>query len=134
MLKKKFVYVLDYLKKFKAVHKNKPQQNKKVVLTTTAYFKVSTPVWQQVLRLPSFAKKGVSSIKQKKHSAERCISTPPPPLFFFHAPFLISSLSLETWTHPRNNSRFYDNTPESGRLKTINIKPWKPITYRNCMS
>ena len=45
MWKKKFVYVLDYLKKFKAVHKNKPQQNKKVVLTTTAYFKVSTPVW-----------------------------------------------------------------------------------------
>ena len=81
MWKKKFVYILDYLKKFKAVHKNKPQQNKKVVLTT-AYFKVCTPVWSQVLQLPSFAKKGVSGIKQKKHCAERCISAPSPFSFF----------------------------------------------------
>ena len=45
-------------------------------------------------------------------------------------------LSLETCNYfpsPENN-RFYDDTPESGRLKTINIKPWKPITYRNCVS
>ena len=29
---------------------------------------------------------------------------------------------------------FYDDTPTSGRLKTINIKPWNSITYRNCKS
>ena len=44
-------------------------------------------------------------------------------------------LSLETCNYfpSRENNRFYDDTPESGRLKTINIKPWKPITYRNCI-
>ena len=52
MWKKKFVYVLNYLKTFKAVHKNNPrthspQQNKKAVLTIAAYFKVSTPVKSQ---------------------------------------------------------------------------------------
>ena len=45
MWNKKFVYVLDYLKIFKAVPKNNPrthspQQNKNAVLTTAAYFKV----------------------------------------------------------------------------------------------
>ena len=40
---------LNYLKIFKAVPKNNPrthspQRNKKAVLTTAAYFKVSTPV------------------------------------------------------------------------------------------
>ena len=39
MWKKKFVYILNYLKTFKVVHKNNPrthspQQNKKAVLTT----------------------------------------------------------------------------------------------------
>ena len=29
---------------------------------------------------------------------------------------------------------FCDETLESGRPKTINTKPWKPITYRNCLS
>ena len=51
-------------------------------------------------------------------------------------------LSLETcnplpslsWHLSRENTRFYDDTPESGRLKTININPRKPITYRNCVS
>ena len=64
MGKKKFVYVLNYLKTFEAVHKNNPQtysprQNKKIVLTIAAYFKVSTPVRSQgkqlffvYLRLP----------------------------------------------------------------------------------
>ena len=64
MGKKKFVYVLNYLKTFEAVHKNNPlthspHQNKKIVLTTAAYFKVSTPVRSQgkqlffaYLRLP----------------------------------------------------------------------------------
>ena len=52
MWKEKFVYVLNYLKTFKAVHKNIPrthsfQQNKKAVLTTAAYFKVSVPVRSQ---------------------------------------------------------------------------------------
>ena len=46
MWNKKFVYVLNYLKIFKAVPKNNPRthspkQNKKAVLTTAAYFKVS---------------------------------------------------------------------------------------------
>ena len=50
--KKKFVYVLNCLKTFKAVHKNNPrthlpQQNKKAVLMTAAYFKVFTPVRSQ---------------------------------------------------------------------------------------
>ena len=36
---------------------------------------------------------------------------PPPPPF--------------SWHPSRENTRFYDNTLESGRLKTINIKPWK---------
>ena len=49
MLNKKFVYVLDYFEINIAAHKNisqthSPQQNKKAVLTTAAYFKVSTPM------------------------------------------------------------------------------------------
>ena len=52
MWKKKFIYVLNYLKTFQAVHKNNlrtysPQENKNAVLTTAAYFKVSTPVRSQ---------------------------------------------------------------------------------------
>ena len=52
MWKENFVYILDYLKTFKAVRKNNswthsPQQNKKTVLMTTAYLKVSTPVRSQ---------------------------------------------------------------------------------------
>ena len=58
-LSKKFIHVkekvfdvLNYSKTFKVVHKNNPrmhspQLNKKVVLTTAAYFKVSTPVRTQ---------------------------------------------------------------------------------------
>ena len=47
MWKKKFVYVLNYLKTFKAMHKNNPrtqspQQNNKAVLKTAAYLKVYT--------------------------------------------------------------------------------------------
>ena len=44
---------------------------------------------------------------------------PPPPTF---------------WQPSLENSRFYDDLMESGRLKTINIKPWKPVAYRNCVS
>ena len=58
---------------FSAAPKNNPrthspQQNKKAVLTTAAYFKVTTPVRSQrlALRLLSFSKKSVSSIKQNK--------------------------------------------------------------------
>ena len=52
MRKKKFDYVLNYLKTFKALHKNNPrthspQQNKKAVLTVAAYFKGCTPVKSQ---------------------------------------------------------------------------------------
>ena len=52
MWNKKFVYIVNYLKIFKTVHKNNPQmhsaqQNKKAVLTTAAYFKLSTPVRSQ---------------------------------------------------------------------------------------
>ena len=52
------------------MHKNNPrthspQQNKKAVLTTAAYFEVSTPVLT-ALRLSSFTKKGISSQKRKK--------------------------------------------------------------------
>ena len=45
-----------------------PQQNKKAVLTTAVYFKVTTPVRSQrlALRLLSFSKKSVSSIKHNK--------------------------------------------------------------------
>ena len=69
------------------------------------------------------------------HSVERCISPP-----FFTPPLLDISLSLEictpppSWHSSQENIRFYDDTLESGRLKTINTKPWKPITYRNCVS
>ena len=64
MWKKKFVYVLNYLKTFKAMHKNNPrtqspQENNKAVLKTAAYFKVYTIVRSQgqqllfvYLRLP----------------------------------------------------------------------------------
>ena len=46
---KEFGSILNYLKTFKAEHKNhprthSPQQNKKAVLTAAAYFKVSSPV------------------------------------------------------------------------------------------
>ena len=53
MWKKKFFYVLNYLKTVKAVEKKNnrrthlPQQNKKAVLMTAAYFKVSTLVRSQ---------------------------------------------------------------------------------------
>ena len=50
------------------------------------------------------------------------VSAPSP--FFFHLPFLIFLLSLETcnppsWHTSKENTRFYDDTLESVRLKTI---------------
>ena len=75
MRKKKFVYVLSYVKTFKAVQKNNPhthylQQNKKAVLTTATYSKAPTPVKSQgtitIPYLPLLNKKGVSILKQKK--------------------------------------------------------------------
>ena len=51
-------------------------------------------------------------------SVERSISTTflfSPPLF----PLLDIPFSLETY-----NPSFYDDALESGRMKTINIKPW----------
>ena len=54
------------------------------------------------------------------------------PLSFFIPPFLRNMQSpFPSWHVSRENTRLYDDTLESGRLKTINIKPWKPITYRN---
>ena len=57
MLSQNFVYVLNYFTIhyftiYKAAHKNNPrahspQQNKKAVLTTAAFFKVSAPVRSQ---------------------------------------------------------------------------------------
>ena len=52
MWKKKFVYFLNYLKIFKAVHKNNPrthlpQQNKKAVPTAATYFNVFATVMSQ---------------------------------------------------------------------------------------
>ena len=52
MLNKSFVYILNYFTIHKAAHKNNSrthssQQNKKAVLTTAAYCKVSAPVRSQ---------------------------------------------------------------------------------------
>ena len=49
----KFVYVLNYSKTFKVVHKKNPrvhlsQKDKKAVMTAVAYFKVSSPVRSRV--------------------------------------------------------------------------------------
>ena len=71
-------------------------------------------------------------------SAERCIGSPPrPPLphpFFFHPPPFFRNMHSPSWHPSQENTIFYHDTLESGRLKTINIKPWKPITCRNCVS
>ena len=75
MWKKKFVYVLNYLKTFKAVHKNNPQthpphQNKKNCVDDSCIFQslYSPKVAGTIiaLRLPLFTKNCVSGIKQKK--------------------------------------------------------------------
>ena len=57
------------------------------------------------------------------HSGERCIS--PPPIFLFSSPFLIFPRSLEAcnppfWHPSQENTRFYDEKWESGRLEIIN--------------
>ena len=75
MWSKKFVYVLNYLKNFKAVPKNKPrihlqQQNKKIHVDDNYPFqsfcsrKVAETI--VVLQLPSFTKKAVSDLKEEK--------------------------------------------------------------------
>ena len=75
------------------------------------------------------------------YNAKRCISPP----FLFSSPFLISPLYFKTcnphsphspcpsWHSLWENTRFYDDTPESKGLKKSSTKPWKPITYRNCV-
>ena len=70
------------------------------------------------------------------HSMERCISSP----FRFSCPlpdippfFRKMYTPLPPWHPLQENTRFYDDALESGRLKAINIKPWKPLTYGNCM-
>ena len=50
------------------------------------------------------------------------------------APLSLKKRKPPFWQPSWENSRFYDDIMESGRLKTINIKPWKPIAYRNCVS
>ena len=97
--------------------------------TMTSFLKKLLNRHHQRLQITDNKQHPLTKTVQTIHSAERCIShpflqkhaTPPPP------PYL--------HTHPsKENTRFYDDTPESGRLKKINIKPWKPITYRNCVS
>ena len=62
--------------------------------------------------------------------------------FFFHPPFLISPLSLETCNPSRLlDTTHYEEIPDSIMIRwnkgdwkhIINIKPWKPFTYRNCV-
>ena len=57
------------------------------------------------------------------HSAERCISLL---LFFIPSFFRKMQPPFPLSRHPsRKNTTFCNVTWESGRLKTINIKPWK---------
>ena len=72
------------------------------------------------------------------------VSVPP---FIFHPPFLISSLSLET-CNPPTPLPFPLDTQHGKKLWYMiqilwysrvretknNIKPWKPIAYRKCVS
>ena len=65
-MKEKLAYTLNYLKNFNAVRKNNLRthsllQNKNVDDSSTKVAETIT-----ALRLPSFIKKGVSGIKQKK--------------------------------------------------------------------
>ena len=78
------------------------------------------------------------NFEQLLHSAEKSIMS---------FSFFTLCLSLEScnppslspshtfsWDHPSwENTRFYEDTLEQGRLETINIKPWKPVTCRNCV-
>ena len=83
MWNKNFVYILNYLKILKAVLKNNLRthslkQNKKAVLTTAAYFEVSTPsrkVAETIiaLRLPSFTKNCFRYKTEKVNTIEFCI-------------------------------------------------------------
>ena len=54
-----------------------------------------------------------------EYSAERCIS----PHFFFVSPFwhppFFGNIHSPSWHPSQENTRFYDDTPESGKLKTI---------------
>ena len=65
------------------------------------------------------------------------IALPPPPTTttFLISPFFrnIQPAPASSLHPSQENNTFYDDTLESGRLKTINIKPWRPITYRNCV-
>ena len=44
------------------------------------------------------------------------------------------SMNMEPLLLTPITGKFYDDTLESGRLRTVNIKSWKPITYRNSVS
>ena len=67
--------------------------------------------------------------KQAMHSAEGCIG----PLPFFSSPFSIESCTPTILTPIVGKYHFGDSGDAigSGTLKTINIKPWKPIIFRN---
>ena len=43
------------------------------------------------------------------------------------------AMNMEPLLLTHITGKFYD-TLESGRLKAVNIKSWKPITYRNGVS
>ena len=90
---------------------------------------------------------GSKNIKYYYHKTcvSRCISASSfSPSFSSHPPFLQKNASptppppppkpCSSWYPSQQNTKFYDDTPESGRLKKINIKPWKPITCRNSVS
>ena len=57
------------------------------------------------------------------------------PLSWYPPPFfrIFRNMHLHLLTPIMGNTRFYDDILELGRLKVINRKPWKPITYRNCV-
>ena len=63
------------------------------------------------------------------HSGERYKGPP-----FFLIPSFFRNMQPPSWHPSRRNIRPYDDTPESEKLKTINIKSWKSITYRNFVS
>ena len=74
MWNKKFVYVLNYLKTFKAVHKNNPrthspQQNKNSYCLFQSFYSRKVAWTIIALLLSSFTKEGASGIKQKKWTA-----------------------------------------------------------------
>ena len=110
---------------------NAPHGNAKHALTTNLAWNISVLLLFQNKFLWNY------HLIMRVHGAERCIN----PSFFFHPLFLdippffriFRNMHLHLLTPIMGNTRFYDDILELGRLKVINRKPWKPITYRNCV-